>query len=63
VRDEIGVKAGANVRYVISEDRVQILRTCSVHELKGMLARDDQAVASLREMKNAIMQSAVESEK
>ena len=43
VRDALGIKAGDRVRYVISGDRVQVLRTRSVHELAGMLARDEQA--------------------
>ena len=63
VRDALGVKAGDTVRYVISGDRVQVLRTRSVHELAGMLARDEQATASLYEMENAAIQGAVESGK
>jgi antitoxin PrlF len=63
VRDALGIKAGDRVRYVISGDRVQVLRTLSVHELAGMLSRDDQAVASLHEMENANIQGAVESGK
>ena len=62
VRDVLGVKAGDTVRYVISGDRVQVLRTRSVHELAGMLSRDDQAAVSLCEMENAIIQGAVESD-
>ena len=61
VRDALGVKAGDSIRDVISEDRVQVLRTCSVHELAGMLTRDDQAAVSLCEMENAIIQGAIES--
>ena len=63
VRDALGIKAGDHVRYVISGDCVQVLRARSVHELAGMLARDDQAVVSLHEMENAIIQGAVESGK
>ena len=63
VRDALGVKAGDTVRYVISGDRVQVLRTRSVHELAGMLSRDDQAAVSLCEMENAIIQRCVESGK
>ena len=47
VRDALGVKAGDTVRYVISEQGVQVLRMRSVHELAGMLARDEQATITL----------------
>ena len=60
VRVAMGVKAGDTVRYVISEKGVQVLRTRSVHELAGMLARDEQATLSLCEMQNAISQGAFE---
>lgn len=63
VRDALGIQAGDRVRYVISEKGVQVLRTCSVCELTGMLARDEQATISLSEMENAIIQGAVESGK
>ena len=63
VRDALGVKAGDTVRYVISEQGVQVLRTRSVHELAGMLSRDDQVAVSLCEMENAIIQGAIESGK
>ena len=63
VRDALGIKAGDTVRYVISEQGVQVLRTRSVHELAGMLARDEQATITLSEMENAIIQGAVESGK
>jgi len=61
VRDALGVEAVDTVRYVISEQGVQVLRTRSVHELAGMLARDEQATITLSEMENAMMQRAVES--
>ena len=61
VRDGLGVKAGDTVRYVISEQGVQVLRMRSVHELAGMLARDKQATITLSEMENAMMPRAVES--
>ena len=61
VREALGVKAGDTVRFVISEQGVQVLRTRSVHELAGMLARDEKATITLSEMENAIMQRAVES--
>ena len=63
VRDALGVKAGDTVRYVISEQGVQVLRTRSVHDLAGMLARDEQATITLSEMENAIIQGAVKSDK
>ena len=63
VRDALGVKVGDTVRYIISENGVQVLRTRSVHELAGMLARDEQATITLSEMENAIIQGAVESGK
>ena len=61
VRDALGVKVGDTVRYIISENGVQVLRTRSVHELARMLARDEQATITLSEMENAMMQRAVES--
>ena len=63
VRDALGIKAGDRVRYVVSGDRVQVLRTRSVHELAGMLARDEQATITLSGMENAIIEGAVESGK
>ena len=59
VRNALSVEAGDTVRYVISEQGVQVLRTRSVGELAGMLARDGHAVVSVREMENAIMQGVV----
>ena len=63
VRDALGVEAGDTVRYVISEQGVQVLRTRSVHELAGMLARDEQAAVSLGEMQDTITRGAIESGK
>ena len=63
VRKSLGVKAGDSIRYVISENGVQVLRTRSVHELAGMLERDDQAALSLGEMQDAITRGAIESGK
>ena len=59
VRDALGVAAGDTVRYIISEQGVQVLRTRSVHKLAGMLSRDEQATRTLPEMENAMMQGAV----
>jgi len=63
IRESLGVKAGDSIRYVISENGVQVLRTRSVHELAGMLARDDQAAVSLGEMQDAINRGAIKSGK
>ena len=63
VRDALGVKVGDTVRYIISENGVQVLRTRSVHELAGMLARDEQAAVSLGEMQDTITRGAIESGK
>ena len=63
VRDALGVEASDTVRYVLSEKGAQVLRTRSVCELAGMLARDEQATVSLSNMENAIIEGAVESGK
>ena len=63
VRDALGVGTGDTVRYVISENGVQVLRTRSVGELAGMLARDKKATVSLSKMENAVIKVAVESGK
>ena len=63
VREAPGVKAGDTVRYVIHEDGAQVLRTRSVSELAGMLARNGQEIVSLDAMQNAIIQGATESGK
>ncbi len=63
VREALGVKAGDTVRYVIHEDGVQVLRTRSVSELAGMLARNGQEIVSLDAMQDAIIQGATESGK
>ena len=43
VRDVLGVEVGDTVRYVISEDGVQIVKAQSVPETAGMLARNGQS--------------------
>ena len=63
VREALGVEVGDSIRYIISENGVQVLRTRSVHELAGMLARDDQAAVSLGEMQDTITRGAIESGK
>ena len=63
VREAPGVKAGDTVRYVIHEDGVQVLRTRSVSELAGMLARNGQEIVSLDAIQDAIIQGATESGK
>ena len=63
VREALGVEAGDTVRYVISEDSVQVLRTRSMRELVGRLARDGRAPISLDAMETAIAEGAIESGK
>ena len=43
VRDALGVKAGDSVRYVISENGVQVLKSQSVTETTDLLARSGQS--------------------
>jgi len=54
VRQALGVKAGDTIRYVFSEDSVQVLRTRSISEVAGMHARDDLAPVSFDTMETAI---------
>ena len=63
VREALGVETGDSIRYIISENGVQVLRTRSVNELAGMLAPDDQAAVSLGEMQDTITPGAIESGK
>lgn len=44
VGEALGVKADHSVRYAISKDGVQVLRTRSVSKLTGMLARNGQEI-------------------
>ena len=55
------MEAGDTVHYVLSDDGVQILKSRSVVELAGVLARDAQAPISFEDMNEAIAQGAVES--
>ena len=57
------MKSGDTVRYVISEDCVQVLRTRSVRELAGMLAREGQATVSIDAMQEDIALGATKSGK
>jgi antitoxin PrlF len=43
VRDALGVKAGDSVRYVISENGVQVLKSQSVTATTDLLARSGQS--------------------
>lgn len=63
VREALSVEAGDTVHYVLSDDGVQILKSRSVVELAGVLARDAQAPISFEDMNEAIAQGAVESGK
>ena len=63
VREALGVEAGDTVHYVLSDDGVQILKSRSLVELAGVLARDAQAPISFEDMNEAIAQGAVESGK
>ena len=63
VREALGVKSGDTVRYVIYEDCVQVLRTRSVRELAGMLAREGQATVSIDAMQEDIALGAAKSGK
>ena len=63
VREALSVEAGDTVHYVLSDDSIQILKSRSVVELAGVLARDAQAPISFEDMNEAIAQGAVESGK
>ena len=63
VREALSVEAGDTVHYVLSDDGVQILKSRSLVELAGVLARDAQAPISFEDMNEAIAQGAVESGK
>ncbi|MDA7777416.1 AbrB/MazE/SpoVT family DNA-binding domain-containing protein [Rhodobacteraceae bacterium] len=60
VRKALGLEAGDTVSYVTSEGRVQVLKTRSVTELAGMLARDSQVPVSLGAMNEDIAQGVIE---
>lgn len=60
VYEALGVEA---LRYIISEDTVQVLRSRSVADLAGMLALDGHAPVSLDELDEAIVQGAIENGK
>ena len=55
MRQALGVKAGDTIRYVFSEDSVQVLRTRSISEVAGMHARDDLAPVSFDTMETATL--------
>ena len=63
VRQALGVEMSDTIRYIISEGTVQVLRSRSVAELAGMLARDGHSPVSLDEMDEAILLGAIESGK
>ena len=54
VRAALGLTSGDKVRYVILDGEVRILRARSVKDLRGMLARPNQAPVTLEAMDEAI---------
>ena len=61
VRSALGLEPGDTVRYIVENDRVQMLKARHVSELAGMLHRPGQQTISLDEMNEAIASGAVES--
>ena len=54
VRAALGLASGDRVRYVILDGEVRLLKARSVKELRGLLARADQAPVPLEAMDAAI---------
>lgn len=54
VRAALGLASGDRVRYVILDGEVRLLKARSVKELRGLLARADQAAVPLEAMDAAI---------
>jgi antitoxin PrlF len=54
VRAALGLTSGDKVRYVILDGEVRILKARSVKDLRGLLARPDQAPVTLEAMDEAI---------
>ena len=50
VRSKLGLEAGDTVRYIVSGERVQILKARRASDLGGMLYRPGQRRVSLEEM-------------
>jgi len=61
VRSKLGLEAGDTVRYIVSGERVQILKARRASDLGGMLYRPGQRRISLEEMDDAIAEGAAES--
>lgn len=61
VRAALGLTSGDRVRYVILDGEVRILKARSVKELRGVLARPDQASVTLEAMDEAIASGAAAS--
>ncbi|WP_323033216.1 AbrB/MazE/SpoVT family DNA-binding domain-containing protein [Paracoccus sp. (in: a-proteobacteria)] len=61
VRAALGLTSGDRVRYVILDGEVRILKARSVKELRGLLARPDQAPVTLEAMDEAIASGAAAS--
>lgn len=58
VRAALGLSSGDKVRYVILDGEVRLMKARSVKEVRGLLARPDQATVSLEEMDEAIAEGA-----
>ena len=63
VRSKLGLEAGDTVRYIVSGERVQILKARQASDLGGMLYRPGQRRVSLEEMDDAIAEGAAESDR
>lgn len=61
VRRALELQPGDRVRYMILDGEVRIVKTRSVGELAGLLARPGRAPVSLDEMEAAIAAGAAES--
>ena len=61
IRQALALHPGDKVRYVVLESgEVRIMRTRSVKELKGLLARPGQPAVTLEEMEEGIIAGATD---
>jgi len=63
IPEALGVEAGDCVRYIISDDSVQVSRTRCVSELAGKLSCEGEQPVSLADMQNAIVVGATDTVK